>query len=308
MAESIYTTKSTILVVVILTSIILIGAPIGLIVWISFDSNYGIGEIVIQKDQDFENRYEFPGSGTLNDPYLISDYNIETSKEYAIYIEGTSKYFLITNCTIKCQYNGISVENAAEGTTHIENNFIQATSAYSIYLIYISQSRNSFIINNLLSNIHQQRTYSAGIIITHSQNSLISNNTCNKLNVGISVHYSDATLVEFNYIEFSDEGIRLDNSDSTIVRYNGLYYNRYFGLQTNNGLSCIFHHNNFINNALALHYDAQAYDSESNIWYDISNDEGNYWSDLVWDDNATYEIDGNSGSIDFYPLQFPVVI
>ena len=69
---------------------------------------------MIRKDQDFVNRYDFPGSGTLNNPYLIAEYNIETSKEYAIYIEGTTKHFLITNCTIKCQKDGILISNTAE--------------------------------------------------------------------------------------------------------------------------------------------------------------------------------------------------
>ena len=87
-----------------------------------------------------------------------------------------------------------------------------------------------------------------------------------------------------------------------------MFYNKYIGIKANTCLSCIFHHNNFINNAFDSHFETQAFDTESNTWYDISTNEGNFWSDLVWDDGATYVIGGYGASVDPFPLQFPVVI
>ncbi len=48
--------------------------------------------IEIRYDSDFE---IFPGSGTIENPYLIEGYNITTTEDYGIYISGTTKYSII---------------------------------------------------------------------------------------------------------------------------------------------------------------------------------------------------------------------
>lgn len=295
------------LVVVILTSIVLVGTPIGFIVWINYDNNYRIGEIVIRKDQDFVKRYEFPGSGTLNNPYLIADYNIETSKEYAIYIEGTTKHFLITNCTIKCQKDGIFISNTAERSARIENNEILGTSYSTYYLIKITQSQGTYIVNNHLNQSYDN-TYSNGISLRYSENSLIANNSCYKVNNGIHAYESNSILIEFNYIDTCSVGIRLSDCETSIIRYNALFHNSFLGVELRHCVGSIIHHNNLINNAIDYYYESQAYDTDNNHWYDMTSNEGNYWSDLVWDDSATYEIEGNGRCVDLYPLEFPVMI
>ncbi len=308
MTESIYARKSTVLIVAILTSIVLLGTTISFIVWFNYDKNYGIGEIVIRKNQDFENRYDFPGSGTSNNPYLIKDYILETNKEYAIYITGTTKYFLITNCTIKCSLDGISIRDVVESTARIENNEIQITSQSHSSAIIVYESPNSTIKNNELACIGDY-TNADGIQLGFSQNSLISNNTCQFLSDGIYVFISDAVLIEFNFVDYCKSGIAIYQSDSSIIRYNALYYNQYNGINSRENSGCIFHHNNFIGNSYNSYYDEeQAIDSSINIWYDVLTNEGNYWSDLIWNDGAVYYIGGYGDCVDFYPLQFPVII
>ena len=308
MSESIYVRKSTVLIVAILTSIVLLGSTISFIVWFNYDRNYGIGEIVVLKDRDFENRYNFPGSGTINDPYVIANYNISTGKEYAIYIEMTTKYFLIKNCTIVCSINGIFIENVAESTARIENNNIRAVANYytGTKLIRIFQSPGSYIINNEMTYLIGESSVT-GISISQSRSSLIANNSCSKLLEGIYIFNSESSLIEFNFIEFCYRGIGFGSSDNSITRYNNLFFNSYRGLSSYNSKGCVFHHNNFFNNS-SLYNVIQAYDEENNIWYDISTNEGNFWSDLIWDDDVTYEIGGYGPSVDLFPLQFPVAI
>lgn len=308
MTDSIYARKSTVLIVAILTSIILLGTTISFIVWFSYDKNYGIGEIVIRKDLDFKNRYNFPGSGTINDPYLIANYNINTGKEYAIYITMTTKYFLVTNCTIVCYSNGINIQSVAEGTARVENNNIQSNSFYYMYnkLIRIFQSPGSYIINNEITHSLIESSVT-GISISESKNSLIANNSCSALNEGIYIWDSESVLIEFNFIEFCLRGIGIESSDNSITRFNSLFFNSYRGLTALDNEGCVFHHNNFFNNSSPNNV-IQAYDGNFNIWYDVSTSEGNYWSDLVWDDGATYVIRGYGNSVDLYPLAFPVLI
>ena len=66
----------------------------------------------------------------------------------------------------------------------------------------------------------------------------------------------------------------------------------------------IIHHNTFIDNKIG---DAsQAYDDGfNNTWYDVTTNEGNWWSD--WFGTPEYSIDGSATSTDPYPLGEPAV-
>ena len=59
------------------------------------------------------------------------------------------------------------------------------------------------------------------------------------------------------------------------------------------------HHNAFVDNN--INEDSQAKDDgEGNLWYEVSSEEGNYWSNIGL--NYTYMIDGAANSTDPYPL------
>jgi len=309
MTNSIYIRKCTVLIVAVLTSLVLVGTINVFVVWINFDRNYGFGEIVVRNDQDFENMYNFPGNGTLSDPYVIADLNINTNKEYAIYISWTTKHFLIKNCTIKCSSYGIHVKYAAAGTARIENNNIQPRASLNNYysLIFIFHSPGIQIKNNDLSN-SQENPNGSGIYIRESKNTLISNNSCSSLFISIQLSDSDSALIEFNFVESCTQGIDIWSCDFSIIRFNSLYFNEYPGVKNSHASNCFFHHNNFFNNSLDDYYNEQAVDNDGNTWYDRSTNEGNYWSDLVWDDNAFYLIGGRGNCIDRYPLESPVLI
>ena len=53
----------------------------------------------IRSDSDFET-FNFPGSGTIEDPYIISNHTLKQTT-YGILVEETTKHFIITNCYIE---------------------------------------------------------------------------------------------------------------------------------------------------------------------------------------------------------------
>ena len=82
--------------------------------------------IIIWNDEDFLD-YNFKGVGTQEEPYLIECFNITTTTSNAIYIFGTTDYFIIRNCFLKSSHSdgvGIYLENVGENTASIFNNTI----------------------------------------------------------------------------------------------------------------------------------------------------------------------------------------
>lgn len=74
-------------------------------------------------DSDFgSSKYNFPGSGTEKDPYLITGYRISTTITSGIYITDTTKYFIVYNCYVNTNYSGIYIDHVADGTATILNN------------------------------------------------------------------------------------------------------------------------------------------------------------------------------------------
>jgi len=83
--------------------------------------------------------------------------------------------------------------------------------------------------------------------------------------------------------------------------YNGTGY----GIYLENAPSNLIYHNNLINNEL------NAYDADSNLWYNTTLQEGNYWSDYTGSDNngdgigdTPYNISGGNNQ-DVYPFMQP---
>ena len=50
---------------------------------------------------------EFPGSGSINDPYIIEGYRIETDGAYGILIDSVLRSFIIRNCYVDAINYGI---------------------------------------------------------------------------------------------------------------------------------------------------------------------------------------------------------
>ncbi len=169
--------------------------------------------IKIISDDNFTD-YGFNGAGTVEDPYIITDYNITTTEIKGIFIKDTTKHFVISYCYIKATGFGINLVSIASGTATILNTTLNEIGLIGVYLEYSSSvsiinctmtkngwdgielfySPGAVIINNTLSDNGDY-----GIELWHSNNSTLTNNVF--YNDG--VYFYDISIT--NYLNFSFE-------------------------------------------------------------------------------------------------------
>ena len=165
------------------------------------------------------------GTGAMNDPYLISGWNITASGNDGIYITGTMKYFRIEYCWISnSNNNGIFVHNVHPNTAVISNNICINNKGNGID---ISVATASSLINNLCeSNIGE------GIKLEYSGNSFLGNNTCTNNNGdGISIINSNSSSLRNNFNAYNNNsGLLLLNSSTSYLANNTCKYNDHDGI------------------------------------------------------------------------------
>ncbi len=123
------------------------------------------GPILIQSDADFETQV-WPGNGTEETPYLISNLNISSMSD-CITIEHTTVYFVIRNCTFNS-----SGEKYGVYLTHVTNGIIdKCIIDRNTQGIYLSYCNNCSIINNTMADIAFD-----GIELKFSSNCTIAHN------------------------------------------------------------------------------------------------------------------------------------
>ncbi len=159
--------------------------------------------IYINSDSGLE---VFLGTGTVEDPYVIDSYNITTTSNYGIHITDTTKFFIIRNCYVDADYDGIHINDVADGTATVINN----TCNNNWNGIVLWHSGSSTVANNTCSNNNK------GIYIFDSSSSTVANNTCNNNYWnGICIYESGSSTVANN--TFSNCGLYI--SESTVDAY-----------------------------------------------------------------------------------------
>ncbi len=258
------------------------------------------------------------GMGTLESPYILEGWQISTNTtiNYGIIINGTTKHFVIRDCWIKSEIGGsiygIYLHSIAEETALVERILIQEY----VYGIKIDDSDKVTVSNNFLQNnqygifteqsdsmiIENNTCYQnsdRAILMVGAGSSFIFNNTCDKNSHGIELLSSDDVMIKNNTCsQNTGNGIYLDDSDSSSIIWNLLDQNNQFGLSLDSASSNnIIHHNTFNGNSAKD-------DGTDNRWYNTVNNEGNYWS--YWNGTGGYEIDGKTLASDPYPLSDPL--
>jgi parallel beta-helix repeat protein len=163
----------------------------------------------------------------------------------------------------------------------------------------------------------------AGIEILLSEDVQLINNTCNynywgigfsscfssqvSLNkisynegYGLVLSESSDNFITKNYFKSNPTGIFLSASDLCLITYNGIVKSNSYGvfLEEVSDFNKIYS-NDFIQNNLAGY--SQGFDEgEHNMWYNSETEIGNFWSN--WEGYDSYFIDGDSYSVDMYPL------
>jgi len=272
--------------------------------------------IKITHDDNFTD-YSFPGLGTFSQPYRIENYNITTTTQKGISIEGTTDYFVIRNCYVETNGYGIYIYDTYPGTASVINNICSNNRDY--IGIYLQLSPGTLVTNNTCNNNNMWNGISMyscsdvtvtnnicnnndnGISIWVCENLVLENNTCNNNNqYGISIGYSDDSTIVNNICKGNRYGLDITDSDDSILTHNLIQENVKHGFSFDSDSdNNIIYMNFFITNNLGG--TSQAYDAGiDNTWYDASTKKGNYWNN--WDSRKPYPIDGEANSTDPYPL------
>ena len=119
------------------------------------------------------------GLGTQADPYIIEGWAISSRWGAGIYIENTTKYFVIRNCLIENSdlYVGIYLRNVING--RIENNTCEKNKTG----IFLQHSSNNTLTGNSCSN----NKWSGITLYDFSNNNILSSNACRNNAVGITI-------------------------------------------------------------------------------------------------------------------------
>ena len=205
--------------------------------------------ILITNNANFDD-YGFPGAGTSGDPYIIENYEIETTQEIGISITGTTKHFVIRNCYVEAFF-GIYITDVFEGTATIIKNTCSNNGAYGIKLV---RSTGVTLTNNTCSN---NGAYGIGIGVEYSSSgATLTNNTCsNNKGCGIYVDSSSDTTLTDNTCSNNNYGISLDSSSGATLTNNTCSNNNY-GIFLDSSSGATLESNNFYNDGLTISEDS----------------------------------------------------
>ncbi len=172
--------------------------------------------------------------------------------------------------------------------------------------------RNLLITNNTCNN-----NYFGIYALSEFDSSEIVNNNCS-MNIysGIELYGCFDLSISNNFLFNNTQGISLIEVSEILITMNQIQFSFDYGVNITDSINNEVYSNNFIDNNLEgqLSGEAQAYDNNpsdnpqgENYWNIPSGPTGNYWSELLWNPLAFYEIDGEN-NVDLYPLENPLII
>ncbi len=233
------------------------------------------GDLVDHRAIIISNDYEFTvengvcsGSGDLNDPYVIENWQIDAGyDEYGIRIHGTTRAFVIRN---------VEISGAAKS---------------AVYLSYVRNGR--------VEGCTFDGNW-AGVTLNFAELNRVSNCTFSSNTDGIHCYFSSANQILGNTFDRNDTAVWFDASDDNELIGNyiseshmGIYFN--LGSELNYVVD-----NAFVENIHHAHTD------DPNLWDNGAM--GNYWGgfkaidseeDGIWDSPYRITSDGDQ---DDYPL------
>jgi parallel beta-helix repeat protein len=150
-----------------------------------------------------------------------------------------------------------------------------------------------------------------GIEVKESSHNYLFNNFCfDNDYYGIKLGFNtNFTIVSYNIISKNwIIGIGVYSAFNAEIYKNNISLNKDYGLGIWYSENITVSHNNFLSNNIGNNL-SQAFDDNStmNFWYDMQLYQGNFWSDLIWNEGVVYEING-ANNTDPYPLEFLVDI
>ena len=219
------------------------------------------------------------------------EYNVENNKidnlDFGFFVDTADLVFdqstfaqiFLYNCT-NAKIKNVEFNIPTQHIYAVSCNFLNITNnifdceiywTYGIGAIYLSLCQNASVSYNYY--------YLSGdaLYLDNSHNCSFYNNTVYDIGgQGVYLYGSNSTEIYYNLFQWAGSGVYIDK---------GSHHN-------------VIHHNTF--------WICQGRDDSSlNIWYDINTLEGNYWSE--YDGIGPYEIPGDAGAEDPFPLSTPPV-
>lgn len=282
------------------------------------------------------------GEGNVDAPFTIEDLVINAlNLTSGIYIESSSVYYRIENCTI---YNsttatsedaGISLNNGAHngtvtGCTIFDNGIMGGGSAHGIYSyssdqltitnnsiynnsgqgIYTNAEESIFSGNYIANNTGSGIRFGSGYINSTFDRNIVEKN----LGHGIYLGQSDNCTISNNYV-FNNgltdiyNGIHITGAESNNITGNTVKFNKGYGIEFSTNCKWNYIYLNLFekNNYSSL----SEYEDNSNYNYWNNSKYGNYWyryylfSEDANDDgfgDDPWLINGHAGVFDYKPI------
>ena len=213
-----------------------------------------IEPIIIESDSELRD-YSVSGSGTKDDPYKIERYKIVSPNNTGIYVSGTTKHFIITDCYIDVNAYGIIISNTAKETVIITDN----TCISSYYGIYLYNTTGSLITNNICKK-EKEGNYIwwfmmefGGIYLRETTNTTVSSNFCfQTYGHGIFMSSCEEMVVVDNICEdIGGCGIYSSRSSNVTITKNLVKNNR-LGIGSADSEFIVVANNEFKNNGFII--------------------------------------------------------
>jgi parallel beta-helix repeat protein len=272
--------------------------------WSNQSRDYYNGEIVIKNDNDFTERYNFPGSGTSDDPYQIKDLVIETTKMWAIAVFDTTKYFTIENCTLAAFHGCIYLNSIAQRTALVENNNCTLYSGYYYWYYYNIPESCISVINSVGIMIRENLCFGYdywgnGISLWNSDYTIITNNTGTGFEASIKVVTSSNVIIERNICKNNiyGNGLSITSSSDIYILNNVVRNNTYqgIGLQESN-YNIVIINNTIVENQVGIFVNENYYYPFPEHWFNVisgNNFENNSNSAIILYDMTNLDISSN---------------
>lgn len=236
--------------------------------------------IIVNGDSDFHD-YDFPGNGSPDSPYLIEGYSIiDSASADGIVVENTTKHFIVRNCYIEVNGDGLRVKNISNGTAVIADNQFRGCDSDAIVVVYADFT---IVANNTGLEDH------TGLRISYCDGVYANNNTfvggspveyiCAS---GIYASYCDYITLINNSIDDFNRGIFTRDTSNSIIAKNTILSSKEYGgiyLFQNSDNNLIIN-NTVLNNSA---YDGiRLYDCDDNeITYNIVKNNNGYGCSLM---------------------------
>jgi len=246
------------LIIGIISVSLIVGGFSGYFIYQSFKSD----AIIIQSPEDFA-KYNIPGRGSFEDPYIIANRKI-ANENVGILISELAGYLVIENCTISNCNIGIQLEDyhGYSRSVSIRNNVIKNIrfKDFSAYGIRIVDSFGITIEKNIIVGKYnpiigsQGGDFANGIVLENSFNIRVVNNSISKCTNGLVLTYCSYSEILNNNISYSYYSIAGEYYSSYIEVGRNNFYAFYFAVYLFSDCFYWQMHENFFNFTVQDHF------------------------------------------------------